>query len=129
MPELPPMRVAVLHNLVPPDAPAAEQDVLVQADAVARALRELGCEPTAVPLSLDLRRVFQDLDVLRPDVEHDRSHGTPFHSLPSVPHPARLVAKRPLNVVDPLRLQRFRAGEADKAPFRPNTVRAQENDL
>ena len=62
------MRVALLHNVVSPDAPAPEQDVLVQADAVARALAELGHAPVRVAASLDLSRVRDDLERVAPDV-------------------------------------------------------------
>jgi len=62
------MRVALLHNAVSPDAPAPEQDVLVQADAVARALAELGHAPVRVAASLDLSRVRDDLERVAPDV-------------------------------------------------------------
>lgn len=48
------MLVAILHNAVADNAPADERDVLVQVAAVAEALRRLGHEPVAVPVTLDL---------------------------------------------------------------------------
>lgn len=61
-------RVAVLHGAVPPDAPADEQDVLVQVEAVSAALRRLGHQPTALPLDLDLAAAQAQLADLRPDL-------------------------------------------------------------
>ncbi|HEX6986013.1 MAG TPA: hypothetical protein VF170_11590, partial [Planctomycetaceae bacterium] len=62
------MLVAILHNAVAEDAPADERDVLVQAEAVAEALRRLGHEPAAVPVTLDLEALRRRLDELRPAV-------------------------------------------------------------
>ena len=60
------MNVAVLHGDVPADASRDEQDVLVQVAAVSRVLRELGYNPVAVPLSLDLEAAADTLQRLRP---------------------------------------------------------------
>jgi len=49
----------VLHNQVGPDSPKDELDVLVQADAVARSLAELGYRPLIVPFSLDVDRALR----------------------------------------------------------------------
>ncbi len=62
------MRVAVLHNAVPPDAPLEDQDTLVQVNVVAEALSRLGHEPAAVACTLDLAALRQELEQLQPDV-------------------------------------------------------------
>jgi D-alanine-D-alanine ligase len=62
------MKVAVLHGHVPQKAPKDEQDVLVQVEAVSRALCELGHEPVAVPFTLDLQAVAHTLQHLCPAV-------------------------------------------------------------
>jgi len=61
------MRVAVLHNAVPADAPLEDQDTLVQVEAVSRALVRLGHEPAAVSCTLDLAAMREELLRLRPD--------------------------------------------------------------
>jgi len=61
------MQVAILHNELPPDASAAEQDVLVQVEAVARSLDRLGHQSTAVAVNLDLGSLAGQLERLRPD--------------------------------------------------------------
>jgi len=50
----PPARVAVLYGAVGVDAPADEQDVLVEVDTVRRALDQLGYVSVGVPITLDL---------------------------------------------------------------------------
>ncbi len=62
------MRVAVLHNAVASDAPRAEQDVLVQVDAVIDALQSLGHEAVPLPCTLDLAAARQRLEDISPDV-------------------------------------------------------------
>ena len=62
------MRVAVLHNAVPEDAPLEDQDTLVQVRAVAEALAGLGHEPATVSCTLDLAALRDELLRLRPDV-------------------------------------------------------------
>ena len=60
------MRVVVLHGKVAEDAGKDELDVLVQRDAVSRALTDLGYDPTALPFSLDVEHVVRELRALRP---------------------------------------------------------------
>lgn len=55
------MRVAIVHPEVGPQAPADEQDVLIQAEAVFRALEELGHSVISLPCTLDLERMRQNL--------------------------------------------------------------------
>jgi D-alanine-D-alanine ligase len=62
------MRVAILHNDIPPNASAAERDVLVQVDAVSQALRRLGHATLRVPVTLDLSALRSQLLQSRPHV-------------------------------------------------------------
>ena len=61
------MRVVILHNEVPPEASAADADVLEQVRAVAGWLAHLGHESVAAPCTLDLPRVETALRKLAPD--------------------------------------------------------------
>ena len=58
--------VALLFGRLPPHAGFDEQDVLVEAAAVSRALRELGHRSVQVPLTLDLRKAARKLARLAP---------------------------------------------------------------
>ena len=60
------MRIAVLHDRLAPGAPADEQDNLVQAQAIARALAELGHTPRLVPCGLNLEATAQTLAAMAP---------------------------------------------------------------
>jgi D-alanine-D-alanine ligase len=62
------MRVAVLHNAVSADAPAEDQDTLVQVGVVTEALRKLDHEPAAVSCTLDLASMRDVLLQTRPEV-------------------------------------------------------------
>jgi D-alanine-D-alanine ligase len=62
------MRVTILHNAVPADAPPEDQDTLVEVDAVSSALTCLGHTATTLACSLDLAAMREDLLRLRPDV-------------------------------------------------------------
>jgi D-alanine-D-alanine ligase len=62
------MRVAILYNAIPDDASLEDQDLLVQVDSVASALRSLGHEPTPISCTLDLAAMRENLLRLRPDV-------------------------------------------------------------
>ena len=62
------MRVAVLHDRLAPDAPLDEQDNLVQARAIAGALRDLGHEPALLACGLDLAAAARDLTALAPGI-------------------------------------------------------------
>jgi D-alanine-D-alanine ligase len=69
------MRVTVLHNAVPPDARDDELDVLVQVEAVTHALVQLGHLPSALPCTLDLETLRQQLITNRPDVVFNLTEG------------------------------------------------------
>jgi D-alanine-D-alanine ligase len=62
------MRVVIFHNAVSADDSAADQDVLVQAAAVAEALSHLGHSSTQVACTLDLSAARAQLAAGRPDV-------------------------------------------------------------
>jgi len=62
------MRVAIFHNAVSAHDSAADQDVLVQAAAVADALTDLGHCWTRVACTLDLAAAKAQLAAARPDV-------------------------------------------------------------
>jgi D-alanine-D-alanine ligase len=62
------MRITVLHNAVPPDAPPEDQDTLAQVEAICAALARLGHEPTALPCELDLAAMHNELLLQRPDL-------------------------------------------------------------
>lgn len=60
------MKVAIVHNAVPPGAGPDERDVLVQVDSVTGALSSLGYEPWPLPVTLDLGLFAQRLRRLDP---------------------------------------------------------------
>jgi D-alanine-D-alanine ligase len=62
------MRIAILHNAVPPDAPPEDQDTLVEVEVVAAALARLGHESWTVACTLDLAALRKELLRQRPDV-------------------------------------------------------------
>ncbi len=83
------MRVTILHNSVPPDASPDEADVLVQAEAVGRALRGRGHATTTFGCDLDLRVMAGALAAGAPEavfnlVEGLAGHGRLIHLPPFV---------------------------------------------
>ncbi|HVJ84166.1 MAG TPA: hypothetical protein VM452_00905 [Caulifigura sp.] len=62
------MHVAILHQFVPDDASPDERDVLVQVDAISKALEELGHTFDAIACTLDLGQLRETLTTRRPDV-------------------------------------------------------------
>jgi len=62
------MRVAVVHHAVRPAAPADEQDILVQAQAVSSALEALGHDVVILPCTLNLLEMRHDLSALNSQV-------------------------------------------------------------
>jgi D-alanine-D-alanine ligase len=83
------MRVSVVYNAVTDDGPADEQDVLVQVDAVRKALRVSGHEAFTLPAGLELGQLRDRLEAQRPDlvfnlVESLAGHGCLIHLVPSL---------------------------------------------
>jgi D-alanine-D-alanine ligase len=62
------LRITVMHQAVPPDAPPDETDVLEEVAAVSAALRTLGHDPYALPVTLDLSAAAATLRDARPDL-------------------------------------------------------------
>ncbi|MFZ5830807.1 MAG: D-alanine--D-alanine ligase family protein [Planctomycetota bacterium] len=62
------MRVCILHNAVSDEAALDDQDVLVQVEAVARALGHLCHEQSVLPCTLNLESVRRELAAQQPDV-------------------------------------------------------------
>jgi hypothetical protein len=62
------MRVAILHNAVPDNAPPEDQDTLIQVNTVRAALVRLGHESESLSCTLNLAALYDDLRRLRPDV-------------------------------------------------------------
>ena len=60
------MTIAILHNRVPEDASASDRDVLVQVQAVASALAQVGHATAIVPCDLDLQSLQRQLQQLQP---------------------------------------------------------------
>jgi D-alanine-D-alanine ligase len=83
------MRVSVVYNAVMEDGPADEQDVLIQVDAVRKALRTLGHESFSLPAGLELGQLRGRLESQRPElvfnlVESLAGHGCLIHLVPSL---------------------------------------------
>jgi D-alanine-D-alanine ligase len=83
------MRVTILHNAVPPDAPPDEQDVLVQAAAVREALAGQGHAVEALPCDLDLAKLGRLLKAAPPGavfnlVESLDGYGRLIHLVPDL---------------------------------------------
>jgi len=62
------MRVVVLHGRVPEGASSDELDVLVQVEAVSKALTDLGHDTVAAAFSFDLNGVMESLRTIQPDL-------------------------------------------------------------
>lgn len=83
------MKAIVLHGEVSGGAGKDEEDVLVQVEAVSRALSELGYDPVIVPLSMNLTEIVARLQAIRPAlvfnlVESLTGRGRLIHIAPSV---------------------------------------------
>jgi D-alanine-D-alanine ligase len=59
-------KVVILHSDVAPDAAEDELDCLIQAEAIAQALRILGYKPVLLPFDLDLNQTIIKLKSLKP---------------------------------------------------------------
>ena len=62
------MHIAVVHNEIGEESRADEQDVLIQAEAILKALKELGHETFQLPCRLDLAGVKSQLESIKPDI-------------------------------------------------------------
>jgi len=62
------MMVLILHGNVPPDASKDEQDVLVEVEAVNKALRSLKHDTTSMPLTFAMEREIARIKILNPDI-------------------------------------------------------------
>jgi len=62
------LRIAVLHGVVPPEAPPDEQDVLVEAEVVSSCLRSQGHTVERIEFSLSLPDVIARLRGFAPDL-------------------------------------------------------------
>ncbi|RJR50839.1 MAG: D-alanine--D-alanine ligase [Desulfobacteraceae bacterium] len=84
------MQVAVLHDVVSrEDAGPDQTDVLVQAESVSAALRELGYDPITISASLDFSALTRTLKDLRPSfifnlVESVEGHGRLIYLPPAI---------------------------------------------
>lgn len=83
------MKIAILHDELPPDARPDELDTLVQADSVTHALSELGHEPRPLGFGLNLKRMAEHLGELEPDcvfnlVESVAGQGRLIHLAPAL---------------------------------------------
>jgi len=61
------MRIAIIHNEVGENSRKDEQDVLIQAESISKALEELGHKVFQFPCGLDLFKIKGVLEGLRPD--------------------------------------------------------------
>jgi D-alanine-D-alanine ligase len=62
------LKVAIIHNLVTNESAVDESDVIIQAQAVADALIEIGHQPVSVMCDLDLKRLKERLGEIQPDM-------------------------------------------------------------
>src|SRR4030042_346819 len=62
------MRIAIVHNEVGENSREDEQDVLIQAEAISKALKELGHKVFQLPCGLNLFKIKGELEGLRPDL-------------------------------------------------------------
>jgi D-alanine-D-alanine ligase len=83
------MRVVVLHSHVEQEASKDEADTLVQVETVCSVLGDLSHEPFTVPFTLNIERVVEQLQTIRPDVvfnlvETIQGAGRLIHIAPSI---------------------------------------------
>ena len=65
---MPPTKVVILYNEADQDSSVADQDVIVQRDAVRTALDEVGCQVRILPCTLNLQHTADSLRRIQPDV-------------------------------------------------------------
>lgn len=83
------MKIALVHQHVPADAPADERDVLAQVSAIRGALISRSHQVSVLPCTVDLGNLRRKLDVLKPDcvfnlVETLSGSGRLIHLAPSL---------------------------------------------
>ncbi len=83
------MRIVIAHNEIQDTASADERDVLVQASAVADALKHLGHDSLSLPCTLDLSAMRGRLEEIQPDlvfnlVESLAGQGRLIHLFPAL---------------------------------------------
>jgi len=103
-------KIVILHSDIPPDASDDELDCLVQAEAIAEALRTLHYDPAFLPFELNLNNTITMLQSLKPllvfnIVETLDSKGSLIHFAPAVldalriPYtgcPTRAISNKPM---------------------------------
>jgi D-alanine-D-alanine ligase len=62
------MRIAIVHNEVGEECRTDEQDVLIQAEAIFKALKELGHDVHQISCTLNLAEIKAQLEFLKPDI-------------------------------------------------------------
>ena len=88
------MRVVILHNAIPPDAPESEQDTLVQVEAVRAALLSRGHDVSVLACTLDLETCRTRLIQAQPAVVFNLVEGLGGADRLAVLAPALLDALR-----------------------------------
>ncbi len=83
------MKIAILYGSLTDQAPLDEQDGLIQVEAVARALQDLGHQPFPMSFSLDVQRSIHLFRQIQPDivfnlVETIDGQGRLIHLPPSI---------------------------------------------
>ena len=92
--EADPLRVVILHNAIPPDAPESEQDTLVQVEAVRAALLSRGHDVSVLACTLDLETCRTRLIQAQPAVVFNLVEGLGGADRLAVLAPALLDALR-----------------------------------
>ena len=62
------MKITILHDIIPPDAPPDLQDSLVQVQETSMALERLGCSVSNLAIDSDLNRAADELSSRSPDL-------------------------------------------------------------
>jgi D-alanine-D-alanine ligase len=88
------LRVVILHNAIPPDAPESEQDTLVQVEAVRAALLSRGHDVSVLACTLDLETCRSRLLQAQPTVVFNLVEGLGGADRLAVLAPALLDALR-----------------------------------
>ncbi|MDD4101424.1 MAG: GNAT family N-acetyltransferase [Kiritimatiellae bacterium] len=83
------MKITIVHQAVPADAPTDERDVLDQADAIRDALTSRGHTVSLLPCTADLGNIRRKLEIQKPDcvfnlVETLDNSGSLIHLAPAI---------------------------------------------